>query len=258
MRDYCDFLVLAKIFLVLRILLVAQAGFWLNSKFWSKFSSLPLSGIEDSEYPPPDEYWTSEGPIRKKTSDLEWPKSLSPLELTPEYSPCKKSSSRWCNVMCKYVILLTKYLSKWIEFEVLWRLIRYDSLRLSRAYTILKRTCLVNDTMRRIVSIMSFPQLMTSSRATKLSPGAGDKTSQKPQLDAWRKKSSLLQSEVKIVNGVKRKAKNRSICCWNFSKLYFSSRLWFQKQWHFPGFTWMRQHAGWSPSCIVTCQLTQF
>ena len=37
MRDYCD----------------AQAGFWLNSKFWSKFSSLPLSGIEDQNIPPP-------------------------------------------------------------------------------------------------------------------------------------------------------------------------------------------------------------
>ena len=68
---------------------------------------------------------------------------------------------------------------------------------------------------------MSFPRLITSSRATKLSPEAGDKTSEKPQLDAWRKKSSLLQSEVKIVNGVKLKAKNRPICCWNFSKLYF-------------------------------------
>ena len=33
MRDYCD----------------AQAGFWLNSKFWSKFSSLPLT----PKYPPP-------------------------------------------------------------------------------------------------------------------------------------------------------------------------------------------------------------
>ena len=32
--------------------LCAQAGFWLNSKFWSKFSSLPLSGIEDQNTPP--------------------------------------------------------------------------------------------------------------------------------------------------------------------------------------------------------------
>ena len=37
MRDYCD----------------AQAGFWLNSKFWSKFSSLPLSGIELRNSAPP-------------------------------------------------------------------------------------------------------------------------------------------------------------------------------------------------------------
>ena len=36
MRDYCD----------------AQAGFWLNSKFWSKFSRIPLSGIEDQNTPP--------------------------------------------------------------------------------------------------------------------------------------------------------------------------------------------------------------
>ena len=35
-RDYCD----------------AQAGFWLNSKFWSKFSRKPLSGIEDQKAPP--------------------------------------------------------------------------------------------------------------------------------------------------------------------------------------------------------------
>ena len=37
MRDYCD----------------AQAGFWLNSKFWFKFSRKPLSGIEDQNPPPP-------------------------------------------------------------------------------------------------------------------------------------------------------------------------------------------------------------
>ena len=36
MRNYCD----------------AQAGFWLNSKFWSKFSRKPLSGIEDQKAPP--------------------------------------------------------------------------------------------------------------------------------------------------------------------------------------------------------------
>ena len=37
MRDYCD----------------AQAGFWLNSKFWSKFSRIPLSGIKDQNTLPP-------------------------------------------------------------------------------------------------------------------------------------------------------------------------------------------------------------
>ena len=37
MRDYCD----------------AQAGFWLHSKFWSKFSRKPLSGISDQKVPPP-------------------------------------------------------------------------------------------------------------------------------------------------------------------------------------------------------------
>ena len=58
MRDYCD----------------AQAGFWLNSKFWSKFSSLPLSGIEDQNTPPPF----------RKTSDLGWPK------FTLEYPPFGK------------------------------------------------------------------------------------------------------------------------------------------------------------------------
>ena len=31
----------------------AQAGFWLNSKFLSKFSTKPLSGISDQKDPPP-------------------------------------------------------------------------------------------------------------------------------------------------------------------------------------------------------------
>ena len=31
----------------------AQAGFWLNSKFLSKFSRKPLSGISDQKAPPP-------------------------------------------------------------------------------------------------------------------------------------------------------------------------------------------------------------
>ena len=33
----------------------AQAGFWLNSKFLSKFSRKPLSGISDQKAPPPNE-----------------------------------------------------------------------------------------------------------------------------------------------------------------------------------------------------------
>ena len=48
----------------------AQAGFWQHSKFWSKFSRKPLSGIEDQKAPP-----------FRKTSDLGWPK------FTPEYPP---------------------------------------------------------------------------------------------------------------------------------------------------------------------------
>ena len=43
----------------------AQAGSWLNSKFLSKFSRKPLSGISDQKAPLP--------PFRK-TSDLRWPK----------------------------------------------------------------------------------------------------------------------------------------------------------------------------------------
>ena len=50
----------------------AQAGFWLNSKFLSKFSRKPLSGISDQKAP----QW--------KTSDLRWPK------FTPEYPPNQK------------------------------------------------------------------------------------------------------------------------------------------------------------------------
>ena len=59
MRDYCD----------------AQAGFWLNSKFWSKFSRIPLSGIEDQNTPP----------HFGKTADLGWPK------FTPEYPPISEN-----------------------------------------------------------------------------------------------------------------------------------------------------------------------
>ena len=74
MRDYCD----------------AQPGFWLNSKFWSKFSRIPLSGIEDQNTPPLSEnfrfgmtkvYSGIPPPPFWKTSDLGWPK------FTPEYPP---------------------------------------------------------------------------------------------------------------------------------------------------------------------------
>ena len=70
MRDYCD----------------AQAGFWLNSKFWSKFSSLPLT----PKYPPP--------PRLCKTSDLGWPK------FTPKYPPplWKTSDLGWPKFTPKY------------------------------------------------------------------------------------------------------------------------------------------------------------
>ena len=52
----------------------AQAGFWLNSKFLSKFSRKPLSGISDRK-----------APLQWKTSDLRWPK------FTPEYPPLMKN-----------------------------------------------------------------------------------------------------------------------------------------------------------------------
>ena len=59
MRDYCD----------------AQAGFWLNSKFWSKFSSLPLSGIEDQNTPPPHfgklQIWDDQSLLRNTPPHLE-------------------------------------------------------------------------------------------------------------------------------------------------------------------------------------------
>ena len=68
----------------------AQAGFWLNSKFLSKFSRKPLSGISDQKAPPP--------PFRK-TSDLRCPK------FTPEYPPppfWKTSDLRWPKFTLEY------------------------------------------------------------------------------------------------------------------------------------------------------------
>ena len=60
--DYCD----------------AQAGFWLHSKFWSKFSRKPLSGISDQKALPPLrklQIWDDQSLLRntppfRKTSDL--------------------------------------------------------------------------------------------------------------------------------------------------------------------------------------------
>ena len=65
----------------------ALAGFWLNSKFLSKFSRKPLSGISYQKAPPMENFRfemtkvNSEIPPQWKTSDLRWPK------LTPKYPP---------------------------------------------------------------------------------------------------------------------------------------------------------------------------
>ena len=77
MRDYCD----------------AQEGFWLNSKFWSKFSSLPLSGIEDQNTPPPHfgklQIWDDQSLLRNtpppiwKTSDFGMTKVYSKIPPPP-------------------------------------------------------------------------------------------------------------------------------------------------------------------------------
>ena len=65
----------------------AQAGFWLNSKFLSKFSRKPLSGISDQKAPPPF----------RKTSDLRWPK------FTLEYPPILENSDlRWPKFTLEY------------------------------------------------------------------------------------------------------------------------------------------------------------
>ena len=68
----------------------AQAGFWLNSKFLSKFSRKPLSGISDQKAPLPHfgkvQIWDDQSLLRNtppfwKSSDLRWPK------FTPESPP---------------------------------------------------------------------------------------------------------------------------------------------------------------------------
>ena len=82
MRDYCD----------------AQAGFWPNSKFWSKFSRLKFT----PEYPPPPHFgklriWDDQSLLQntppphplQKTSDLGWPK------FTPEYPPPTSENFRF-------------------------------------------------------------------------------------------------------------------------------------------------------------------
>ena len=59
----------------------AQAGFWLNSKFLSKFSRKPLSGISDQKAPPFGklQIWDDQSLLRNtlpfwKSSDLRWPR----------------------------------------------------------------------------------------------------------------------------------------------------------------------------------------
>ena len=88
----------------------AEAGFWLNSKFLSKFSRKPLSGISDQKAPPPHfgklQIWDDQSLLRNtpptfwKTSDLRWPK------FTPEYPtspPFQKTSHlRWPKFTLEY------------------------------------------------------------------------------------------------------------------------------------------------------------
>ena len=92
----------------------AQAGFWLNSKFLSKFSRKPLSGISDQKAPPPPHFgklqiWDDQSLLRntpppilenfqiwddqsllwntpppfQKPSDLRWPKFTLEYPLPP-------------------------------------------------------------------------------------------------------------------------------------------------------------------------------
>ena len=63
---------------------------------------------------------------------------------------------------------------------------------------------------------------MTLSRPIKLSsPEVENKTSQKPQLDGWNKKSSLCQSEVNILTSVKLKAKKANLLLELFKTVFF-------------------------------------
>ena len=102
----------------------AQAGFWLNSKFLSKFSRKPLSGISGQKAPPHFrklQMWNDQSllwntppilenfrfemkkvysgipPPFRKTSDLKWPK------FTPKYPPFQKTSDlKWPKFTPKY------------------------------------------------------------------------------------------------------------------------------------------------------------
>ena len=132
MRDYCD----------------AQAGFWLNSKFWSKFSRKPLSGIEDQKVPPSisenfrfgmTKVYSRIPPISenfrfgmtkvysgipplppfRKTSDLGWPK------FTPEYPPPNKNCQR---------VQVREFQNA--ESYYMWRL--YPTRKTTRCFKLLK------------------------------------------------------------------------------------------------------------------------
>ena len=82
----------------------AQAGFWLNSKFLSKFSRKPLSGISDQKapLPPPNEklqiwddqslLWNTPPKTPKwKTWDLRWPKFTLEYPTPPPQNPKMKN-----------------------------------------------------------------------------------------------------------------------------------------------------------------------
>ena len=75
----------------------AQAGFWLNSKFLSKFSRKPLSEISDQKSPPNEkiQIWDDQSllwntPPKWKTLDLRWPKFTLEYPLPPS-SPKMKN-----------------------------------------------------------------------------------------------------------------------------------------------------------------------
>ena len=81
----------------------AQAGFWLNSKFLSKFSRAPLSGISDQSTPPPPQ---------KKTSDFSWPKFRSEYPPSPQM---KTSDLSWPKFRSEYPLLPKWRLQIWVD-----------------------------------------------------------------------------------------------------------------------------------------------